>query len=107
MSIVLNATEPPGDATNLTCTCQNAQVTHLNLMHLNGNRLQILPVDWNVSNLFSALDKTTFIAPKDEFLVVIVGYDEHGYHFQRISSTVVPGQAGRCLSVYNVSHGNY
>ena len=94
VSAVLNPTVPPADAKNRTCNCQNATVTHLYLMKLNGTQMEVLPLNWEILNPFNAVNLSTFTAPDHEFLVMITGRDEHGYKFQRTTSTIVPGQAG-------------
>ena len=95
VNAVLNPTVPPADAKNLTCNCQNAMVTHLYLMKLNGEQMEVLALNWEVLDFFDVINQSTaFTAPSHEFLVVIKGHGEHGYKFQRTTSTIVPGQAG-------------
>jgi hemicentin len=91
---VLNPTVPPADVINGTCSCQDATVTHLYVMKLNGSRMEELPFKWKVSSSFDVTNQSTvFTAPSHQFLLLIRGRDEHGYRFQRITPTIIPGQA--------------
>ena len=100
-NIVLNATAAPvsdlEDVGN-DCYCTGAHVSQIDFLESNGEETGMsVRLNWNVSEPFPVLNEHTMSFPNRSFILRVLGRDEYGYAFQRLSSTIAPGKIGNIL----------